>query len=138
MKEKYAEQDEEEREMLLQMLGSRKVKGMDYSDTAVKENISNNEPMEVEEEDQQDAQEEPKSDQEEFQEQIAEEDQEDQEITDQVEEDATKKVEEDEEEKKEIEHLMKEEDINVLPENVDVSEIDKLTGVPKAKGKFCQ
>jgi len=49
MKEKYAEQDEEEREMLLQMLGSRKVKGMDYSGAAAKENISNNEPMEVEE-----------------------------------------------------------------------------------------
>jgi hypothetical protein len=27
---------------------------------------------------------------------------------------------------------MKEEDINLLPENVDVSEIDKLTGIPKA------
>lgn len=26
---------------------------------------------------------------------------------------------------------MKEEDINVLPEDVDVNEIDKLTGVPK-------
>ena len=26
---------------------------------------------------------------------------------------------------------MKEEDINILPEDVDVSEIDKLTGIPK-------
>jgi len=26
---------------------------------------------------------------------------------------------------------MKEEDINLLPENTDVSEIDKLTGIPK-------
>jgi hypothetical protein len=29
---------------------------------------------------------------------------------------------------------MKEEDINILPENTDVSEIDKLTGIPKANG----
>ena len=27
---------------------------------------------------------------------------------------------------------MKEEDINVLPEDVDVHEIDKLTGIPKS------
>lgn len=35
------------------------------------------------------------------------------------------------EEKKEIEQLMKEEDINVVPEDVDLAEIDKLTGIPK-------
>jgi hypothetical protein len=29
---------------------------------------------------------------------------------------------------------MKEEDINLLPENTDVSEIDKLTGIPKTNG----
>jgi hypothetical protein len=28
---------------------------------------------------------------------------------------------------------MKEEDINLLPEDVDVAEIDKLTGLPKPK-----
>lgn len=38
----------------------------------------------------------------------------------------------DEEEKKEIEQLMKEEDINLVAENVDVNEIDKMTGIPKA------
>lgn len=27
---------------------------------------------------------------------------------------------------------MKEEDINVMPEDTDISEIDKLTGLPKA------
>jgi len=31
---------------------------------------------------------------------------------------------------------MKEEDINLLPENMDVAEIDKLTGVPKPKDNF--
>ena len=36
------------------------------------------------------------------------------------------------EEKKEIEQLMKEEDINIVPEDVDLAEIDKLTGIPKA------
>ena len=36
------------------------------------------------------------------------------------------------EEKKEIEQLMKEEDINIVPEDVDLAEIDKLTGTPKA------
>lgn len=30
---------------------------------------------------------------------------------------------------------MKEEDINMLPEAMDLAEIDKLTGNPKAKGK---
>lgn len=32
--------------------------------------------------------------------------------------------------------LIKEEDINAVPENTDVSEIDKLTGIPKPKGKL--
>lgn len=31
----------------------------------------------------------------------------------------------------ELAKLIKDEDINVVPENTDVSEIDKLTGVPK-------
>lgn len=34
-------------------------------------------------------------------------------------------------EEAEIAKLIKEEDINVVPENMDVSEIDKLTGNPK-------
>jgi len=33
----------------------------------------------------------------------------------------------------EIMKLIKEEDINTVPENTDVSEIDKLTGIPKPK-----
>jgi len=36
-----------------------------------------------------------------------------------------------EEEKREIENLMKEEDINAVPDEVDLAEIDKLTGIPK-------
>ena len=40
---------------------------------------------------------------------------------------------EDEEDKQEIENIMKEEDINLVPEDIDVKEIDKLTGVPKGK-----
>ena len=30
---------------------------------------------------------------------------------------------------------MKEEDINLVPEDMSLAEIDKLTGVPKPKGK---
>jgi len=32
--------------------------------------------------------------------------------------------------------LIKDEDINMLPEAMDLAEIDKLTGIPKPKGKF--
>ena len=38
----------------------------------------------------------------------------------------------DENEEEELAKLIKEEDINMVPENTDVSEIDKLTGNPKA------
>lgn len=39
----------------------------------------------------------------------------------------------------EIAKLIKEEDINMLPESMDLAEIDKLTGIPKAKDQllFC-
>jgi hypothetical protein len=36
----------------------------------------------------------------------------------------------DENEEKDIAQIMKEEDINLVPENQDISEIDKLTGIP--------
>lgn len=42
---------------------------------------------------------------------------------------------EDAEDKAELQRLIKEEDINVIPEDTDVSEIDKLTGVPRPNGK---
>ena len=41
----------------------------------------------------------------------------------------------DEDDEAEIAKLIKEEDINVVPEIQDVSEIDKLTGLPKGNGK---
>jgi len=40
--------------------------------------------------------------------------------------------EENAEDKAEIQRLIKEEDINIIPEDTDVSEIDKLTGTPRA------
>ena len=49
---------------------------------------------------------------------------------------AGKENEGDADEEAEIAKLIKEEDINVVPENTDVSEIDKLTGLPKGNGKF--
>ena len=39
------------------------------------------------------------------------------------------------EDEAEIQKLIKEEDINLVPEDLDVSEIDKLTGIPKTGGK---
>ena len=41
----------------------------------------------------------------------------------------------DAEDEAELAKLIKEEDINLVPENTDVSEIDKLTGMPKTNGK---
>lgn len=43
------------------------------------------------------------------------------------------KDQDDEADEAEIQKLMKEEDINMLPEAMDLAEIDKLTGVPKSK-----
>lgn len=45
----------------------------------------------------------------------------------------TDKDADDIEDEAEIQKLIKEEDINVAPEAIDVSEIDKLTGTPKPK-----
>ena len=42
---------------------------------------------------------------------------------------------EDVDDEEELAKLIKEEDINMVPENTDVSEIDKLTGIPKNNGK---
>lgn len=50
--------------------------------------------------------------------------------------DAPKATEGDDDDEEEIAKLIKEEDINMVPESTDVSEIDKLTGMPKANGKF--
>ena len=42
---------------------------------------------------------------------------------------------EDVDDEEELAKLIKEEDINMVPESTDVSEIDKLTGIPKNNGK---
>ena len=51
-------------------------------------------------------------------------------------EDEVKVDEDDQEDEAEIQKLIKEEDINLVPEDLDVSEIDKLTGIPKPGGKY--
>ena len=43
--------------------------------------------------------------------------------------------EDDEAAEAEIAKLIKEEDINIVPEQLNLNEIDKLTGQPKQKGK---
>jgi len=51
-------------------------------------------------------------------------------------EDEEVKIEQDDlDDEAEIQKLIKDEDINMVPEELDVTEIDKLTGVPKPKGK---
>ena len=45
-------------------------------------------------------------------------------------------AEDDLDDEAEIQKLIKEEDINMLPEAYDLAEIDKLTGIPKLKGKI--
>ena len=42
----------------------------------------------------------------------------------------------DEDDEEELAKLIKEEDINMVPESTDVTEIDKLTGLPKGTGKY--
>ena len=42
----------------------------------------------------------------------------------------------DEDDEEELAKLIKEEDINMVPESTDVTEIDKLTGLPKVNGKY--
>jgi hypothetical protein len=48
----------------------------------------------------------------------------------------TEKDTDDIDDEAEIQKLIKEEDINVAPESIDVSEIDKLTGTPKPKDQI--
>ena len=50
-------------------------------------------------------------------------------------EDQAEDNEEDEADKADLAKLIKEEDINMVPESTDVTEIDKLTGMPKPIGK---
>lgn len=53
-----------------------------------------------------------------------------------LDEDDQVKIDQDDlEDEAEIQKLIKEEDINLVPEDLDVSEIDKLTGIPRPGGK---
>lgn len=138
IKDKYADQDEDEREAKLQLLGAKKTIGFEKTVGAKKEDFTKKPSMKEEAE--------PEVDEEEVEDAVPEEEQ----IEESKEEttpnadgdqelgggadDAGDEEEEEEDvdaDKKEIDQLMKEEDINVVPEDVDLAEIDKLTGLPK-------
>jgi len=149
MKEKYADQDEEEREMKLALLGSKqKVKGFDIelhtkhklgtmyknaADDSSDENDEENEgeaeleqvPVEITKEEVAESVEGNKTE-----EGGAD-------VDFDIEGDEEIKIDEDDkDDEAEIQKLIKEEDINLVPEDLDVSEIDKLTGIPRPGGKF--
>ena len=140
MKDKYADQDEDERAMRLQLLGAKKTKGFEgtmqhvqkkaFIPAATTQQESEEEEEAVEEVTDQPVEEEKKEDTTSV---AAVEDEEvvGEENKSEDEDDEEEPANEDEE-KKEIEQLMKEEDINIVPEDVDLAEIDKLTGIPKA------
>jgi len=137
MKEKYAEQDQEEREMRMKLMGTKEVKGFDLAkhqelvggfsktDEAKSDSLPNPETeshSEVQEEVEMIYTEtKPSSHEEKLREERDEKEEKDEET----------KTEQDVDEEAEIAKLIKEEDINLVPETVDVSEIDKLTGNPK-------
>ena len=50
-----------------------------------------------------------------------------------LEQDEEDKDEEDDNESMMVRQILKDEDINLVPESQDVSEVDKLTGVPSRK-----
>ena len=176
MKEKYGEQDEEDRQRRMALLGAKQVKGFDlvkhqqlkygslvtgkkievteesgenvtYGETPIEvdqieidkveaeqveaEQVEAEQvqadKLEAEVKSNQDAQEESKEDEAE-----ADVDPE----GDQIPAEEEDKTKEDLDDEEELAKLIKEEDINIMPENTDVSEIDKLTGIPKGNGKY--
>ena len=136
MKDKYADQDEDERAMRLQLLGAKKTKNFEGTMQHAQKKAFVPAQKQQESEEEEEVQEEVEVVPVEEEEKKAEEEEvtpADEEV---VGEDGKSEDDEDEgnedEEKKEIEQLMKEEDINVLPEDVDLAEIDKLTGIPKS------
>ena len=135
MKEKYADQDEDEREMKLALLGSKKpVQGFDIDAHSrfVQGSMYKPKPKEDESESSSEDEAEMEEQKEIEEEKPAEEPKVDEDEDDLEEE----KDQDDEADEAEIQKLMKEEDINMLPEAMDLAEIDKLTGVPKSKGKL--
>lgn len=163
MKEKYADQDEDEREMRMALMGSKQVKGFDIAKhsehkhgslVASKKN-NQQEDQAVEEEDlveevavNEGATEEPdvgETAPTEVAETQADSNAASRDAEEEVKADPTGEAEEekkggndeeDEDDEAEVAKLIKEEDINMVPESTDVSEIDKLTGVPKQGGKW--
>ena len=135
MKEKYAEQDQDERDLRMKLMGTKDVKGFDMQkhqelvsgfvakeeeETEVTAEGVSEEPTQVEaveEPEMIDTETKPEDEGEETKEALGEEE---------------VKSQQDVDEEAEIAKLIKEEDISLVPENVDVSEIDKLTGNPKA------
>ena len=171
MKNKYADQDEEERQMRMALTGSKDVTGFDikkHQEYKLGQLINGNEDggdvnfQDIEEGDQDQEQDDTGVDQNkdnDIPDEFKDQDDDDQPAGDKDEEskidsdekqvsaaaasaakDAgesdTKVVKnDDEDDEAEIAKLIKEEDINLVPENTDVTEIDKLTGVPKQNGK---
>ena len=171
MKDKYGDQDEEDRQMRMALTGSKKVQGFDLNKhqqfkkhgslLATKQDIDE----EVGDDDDTaptEAATEPESEaQDEEQKQVVptEEDEEEskQEEDEEVKQEGVNEAEEegkvaeggeasaagagaeaggeDIDDEEELAKLIKEEDINMVPESTDVSEIDKLTGIPKNNGK---
>jgi len=120
MKERYADQDDEERELKMKLLGAKEVKGNPLAQAKHKQAMEVEEPEEKKEE----VKEEEKQAEEEEEEEVVD-------VPDTGEKEEEEPEEQNEEEKREIDAIMKEEDIQLLPEDVDINEIDKLTGVPR-------
>ena len=141
MKEKYGDQDEEEREMRLTLLGAKKVKDFDIAQHQEKKHKFTKEESEPEEDQPADdlPEEEEKIEQVQVDEELdinmlqnQKEDIDPDAIIEEAGEEGDGK-DEDETEAKDIQQILKDEDINLVPEDQDVSEIDKLTGVPTRK-----
>jgi hypothetical protein len=149
MKEKYADQDEEEREIKMALIGAKNVKGFDivkHQQYKQGKAIFGKDEVTQPEVEEEEAPTEEVTEEAEVKEQpsaaTAEGDVE--ETKEEPEEGAEEEVKADDgdgddgddfDEEAEIAKIMKEEDINVL-ENTDVSEIDKLTGAPKTEGNY--
>lgn len=132
MKDKYADQDDEEREVRMQLLGAKKVKGFELPKKKIE--IPKEEPEEEEEAEAKVPKEAETVEEVKEEAEIVEAGEEEEVLGEKEGEEEDDEEEEkgnEEDEKKEIEQLMKEEDINMVPEDIDLAEIDKLTGIPK-------
>ena len=166
MKEKYADQDEEDRQMKMKLTGSKQVQGFDLAKhqefkhgslmaagaSVVEEGGEEDEEQDCEAASTEVATQEGgipveaevvEADSEAVVATEEEEEEEEKEVAP-VEEGAAAETDtaateannEDVEDEEELAKLIKEEDINVVLEDTDVAEIDKLTGQPKSNGKY--